>query len=459
MDNPYTRGLASYISSESFERIPTKVIERAKLLILDGLGCGLYGSSQEWTQILSQTLQEIDASREAVLWGTPTRLGVVHAALVNSTAVQGFELDDVHIPGVLHAESLTIPAALALSEWRPGVSGREFLTAVVVGFETGARVGMCMRGGEMLRRGWHSGAIFGSFAAAATSASLLGLDTEGAVHALGIAGSQASGLMAAQYGAMVKRMQHGRACQSGVYAGLLAARGFTGIEDVFESRYGGYCTTFTQSEGEFDLDRLVADLSKDYETLRVRSKLYPCMGGGHGPVQTILDLSKEHGFSALDIDQIDVTGGKTFVEHGGWAYEGRSITEAQMNVPYCVAAAIWDGDLTIDRFKEDSISDEGIVSLARRIRVHHDPEVDARRAQGQMRVHLRNGHTLVSPVHRAKGLGSEPEDYPTVDVLEKFRNLASRILRREDVRRVEEIVMDLESVDDAAVLAAALVGN
>ena len=108
-------------------------------------------------------------------------------------------------------------------------------------------------GSEHIAQGWHSGATLGVFSAASGAAAAFRLTAEKTVHALGIAGTQASGLMAAQYGAMVKRMHAGRAAQSGLYGALLANDGFTGIMDVFELPYGGFCTTFSRSTNRFDL--------------------------------------------------------------------------------------------------------------------------------------------------------------------------------------------------------------
>ncbi len=141
------------------------------------------------------------------------------------------------------------------------MSGRDFLRAAVAGYEIGPRVGKCM-GPQHIGQGWHSGATVGVFSAAAGAARALQLSAEQAVHALGIAGTQSAGLMAAQYGAMVKRMHAGRAAQSGLYGALLAEAGFTGIVDVFESPYGGFCTTFSRSRDRFNLDELSWELGR-----------------------------------------------------------------------------------------------------------------------------------------------------------------------------------------------------
>ena len=118
--------------------------EEGRLLILDSLGCALYGPELEWTRILIDTLSAVDDTRTVGLWGTDKRLSPPHAALVNGTMVQGFELDDVHRQGVLHVGAVTLPALIAIAETRPGMTGREFLSAATAGYETGPRVGMCM---------------------------------------------------------------------------------------------------------------------------------------------------------------------------------------------------------------------------------------------------------------------------------------------------------------------------
>src|SRR5207237_1174980 len=152
----------------------------------------------------------------------------------------------------------------AIAEQRE-ISGKEFLAAAAAGYEIGPRVGLCM-GPEHIGQGWHSGATVGVFAAAPAAARGLRLSEGKTVHALGIAGTQSAGLMAAQFGAMVKRMHAGRSSQSGLYGALLAAQGFTGIENVFEAEYGGFCTTFSRSQDRFKLEELTAGLGSTWQT-------------------------------------------------------------------------------------------------------------------------------------------------------------------------------------------------
>src|SRR2546421_13116412 len=115
-DNPYTRGIAEFVSGLRYDAIPREVRERAKLLILDSIGCALYGARLEWCRILQRTLGGLDATPACRIWGTAQRLSAPHAALVNGTQVQGFELDDVHRQGVLHVGAGVLPALVALTE-------------------------------------------------------------------------------------------------------------------------------------------------------------------------------------------------------------------------------------------------------------------------------------------------------------------------------------------------------
>src|SRR5687767_8768736 len=329
-DNPYTRGIAEFVSGLKFEAVPEEVRHRIKLLMLDSLGCALYGADLQWCRILQDVLAGVDTTRECVIWGTGRKLSAPHAALANGTAVQGFELDDVHRAGVLHVGAVVIPALLTIAERTPGMTGREFLTSAVAGYEIGPRVGLCM-GPAHIASGWHSGATLGVFSAAAGAARGLKLDTEKTVHALGIAGTQAAGLMAAQFGAMVKRMHAGRSSQSGLYGALLAEGGFTGIVNVLESEYGGFCTTMSQSKDQFDLEELTSGLGSRWEAMGVALKFYSCVGSNHTTLDAIRLMQAEKPFGPKDVKKVVVHGSKVTMEHVGWKYVPQGLTSAQLN--------------------------------------------------------------------------------------------------------------------------------
>ena len=455
--NTYTRGIAEFVAGLQYEAIPVEVRERAKLLMLDSLGCALYGADLPWSRILIDTLRGLDTSTGSAVWGTKHRLSAPHAALVNGTLVQGFELDDVHRIGVLHVGAVTLPALIAVAEQRPGMTGREFLTAAIAGYEIGPRVGMCM-GQEHIGQGWHSGATVGVFSAAAGAARGLRLTADQAVHALGIAGTQSAGLMAAQYGAMVKRMHAGRSSQSGLYGALLAAGGFTGIVDVFESEYGGFCTTFSRSTDRFNLDELTAGLGSRWEVMRVALKFYSCVGSNHTTLDAIRTMQARRPFGPADLDRILVHGSQVTMDHVGWKYSPQGLTSAQLNLPYCVATFLLEGDCFVDQFTEDKVADPVRMALSERIQVAHDAGITAKgkgfRHMVRVEVFLKDGTRMEETVEAPRG--SEKHFASAADVIAKFEKLARKSLPVAQVAKLRDAVLGMENLPAAGELARLL---
>jgi len=450
VQNTYTHRIAEFVSGLRYENIPAEVRERLKILILDSLGCAIYGAHLEWCRILRETLEQVDKTRETSIWGTDRRLSSPHAALVNGTQVQSFELDDVHREGVLHVGAVTLPALIAVAQTHAQLSGRDFITAAVAGYEIGPRVGLCM-GPEHIGQGWHSGATVGVFSAAAAAARGLALDTEKTVHALGIAGTQSSGLMAAQYGAMVKRMHAGRAAQSGLYAALLAQRGFTGIVDVFEAPYGGFCTTFSRSQDRFDLTALTARLGERYETMRVSLKFYACVGSNHTTLDALADIRKRHPFTATDIERIVVHASQVTVDHAGWPYRPEGLTAAQLNLPFCAATLILSGDAFVDQFTPDCVNDRARIELSRRVQVVHDPTITARgaahRHHVRVEVYFRDGS--VERETREAPRGSEQCFADQAQIEQKFRKLTRAVSTPERQNTLIDAVLRLDELPDS----------
>jgi 2-methylcitrate dehydratase PrpD len=459
-DNPYTRGVAAFVAGLTYGRIPAEVIVRLKLLILDSLGCALYGTELPWSRILMTTLGGLDETEACAVWGTSRRLSAPHAALVNGTLVQSFELDDVHRAGVLHVGAVTLPALIAVAELRPGMTGPDFLRAALAGYETGPRVGLCM-GPEHIGQGWHSGATAGVFAAATAAAAGLRLSVDQTVHALGIAGTQAAGLMAAQYGAMVKRMHAGRAAQSGLYGALLAEAGFTGIVDVFESPYGGFCSTFSRSHDRFNLAELTAGLGERFETFGVALKFYSCVGSNHTTLDAIRTIAARRPFGADDVAKITVHGSQATVDHVGWPYKPQGLTSAQMNLPFCVATLLAEGDVFVDQFSEAVVTDPHRMALAAKVEVDHDPAITARGAKlrhmVRVDVHFTDGTQESETMEAPRG--SERKFASEADVVEKFRKLARRMLSDAQAERIVELVLRCDKLADIGELVSALAGN
>jgi len=376
--------------------------------------------------------------------------------------VQGYEIDDAN-QACFHACAVVLPAVFAAAEHvgADRVDGEKLLTAIIAGFEVGPRIGLCLNGDRMIVKGWHSPGIFGSFPAALAAGIIMDLDADQQFHALGIAGTQASGLMAAQFGSMVKRMQCAKNAQSGVYAALLAAEGFTGIADVFEQEYGGFCTTFTQTKDEFDLTQLSAGLGTNWETMRIDLKRHASLGTNFSAIDAIEELMIEKGLKPADVEAILVRATQTTVSHGAWKYKPTGLTAAQMNLGFGIAMQLIEGQAFVDQMVENNVARPDLVELANRVTAVRDPEREQKHPQyhrgASVEVKLKNGESLYNTVDFF--VGSHHRPLTEAQVVAKFRNLASRSMSPDDVARIEEIVGDLENAPETVTLSKILRGE
>ncbi len=443
-----TRSLADYISRLSYRDLPQEVLSHIKLCLIDTFGCALFGSTLPWGKIITAFAKELGKGKGALLWGDGREVPSTSAPLANGTLVHSFEMDDLHRVGVIHPGAEAVPAADALVRRAGSVDGKRFLTAVVAGYEVGCRVAMT-GGASQLRRGFHPTATSGTFAAGAAAAKMLGLNPLKTLHALGIAGTQAAGLMAAQHASMVKRMHPGRAAQAGVYGALLAAKGFTGIEDILEAPYGGFCSTFCDKP---NLSQLTRDLGERFETLNVGFKPYPCCGSNHTSIDALKKILRDHPeVSTGKVEKIRIRTTRATKLHVGWPYEPNSLTTAQMNLPFCVAVLLHDRDFFVDQITEKSIRRPDILKTTKKIEVLEEPELEALGDEGRhgvtLELQLQDGQSFSERVFHAKGSDKNPMTIE--EVLQKFRLLASRVLAKSRLEELEDTLLHLEKLKDA----------
>jgi aconitate decarboxylase len=455
-DNTPTRSLAEYIAGFSYKHIPPEVVSHLKFSLIDSFGCALFGSTLPWGKIITSFTKELGKGKGALIWGDGAEVPSTSAPLANGTLIHSFEMDDLHRVGVIHPGSEAIPAADALVRHTGDVDGKRLLAAVAVGYEVGCRVGMT-GGAAQLRRGFHPSATSGTFAAGAAAAKMLRLNPLKTVHALGIAGTQAAGLMAAQHASMVKRMHPGRSAQAGVYGALLAAKGFTGIEDVLEAPYGGFCSTFIDKP---NLSHLTDQLGERFETLNVGFKPYPCCGSNHTSIDALKKILRAHPeVSAENLEKIRIRTTRATKLHVGWPYEPKTMTTAQMNLLFCVAVLLHDRDFFVDQVTEKSIRRSDVLQTTKKIEVLEDPQFDALGDEGrhgvELEVQLKNGKSYSEKVLHAKGSDKQP--MTGEEVLKKFRLLASRVLPRARVDKLEDTLLNLEKLDDATKIGKLLI--
>jgi aconitate decarboxylase len=448
--------LADLVARLRLADLPAAVVRHAKLCLLDTVGCGLFGSTLEWSRILRDTLAELDGGNDVAVWGTGLRLSANHAALANGAAVHAFELDDLHRAAILHPGSVVLPTVLSAARLAGGSDGATALAAYVAGYEVGARVGASV-GAAHLLQGWHPTGTHGAFAAAAAASVVFGLDSAGAGAALGIAGSQAAGLMAAQYSAMVKRFHAGHAAQSGLYAAALAKNGYTGTRRVLEEPYGGYWSTVSPT---CDESIATAGLGERWETAGIVFKFHAANGSCHPTIDILQRLRREHGFAAGDVARVRVRVSSATVAHVGWPYEPDSVTTAQMNLSYIVAVVLAEGEASVAQFRAELLADPDILALTRRVEVTADPDIDALGDAGRhltrIEITLACGTTLTAERPTAAAPGSADELETAVRA--KFRTLAGHAVDQGRVAAIEAAVDRFDDLTDVESFERLLVG-
>ena len=444
-----TRDLARFAADLTFEQIPAEVIEHLKLSILDSIGVCLHGVTLPWTRHV-QALVEAEESRgEASIFGSGKKTSAANAVLVNSTAGHAFELDDIHKESIIHPGSLAFPVALALAEAKgeagSDTSGRDLITAIVAGYEVGARIGNAATV-QLLLDGFHPQGTSGAFVAAATAARILGLDAHHTLHCLGIVGSQAGGLMAAQEGAMVKRFHSGRAAQSGIYSALLAQRGFTGVEDVLEAAYGGYLATHSGAPAP---EKLTAGLGSTWEIQNVGYKPYAAVTSIHTALDTLLQIMREHDLSADDIATVDAAVSQATYVHCAWEYKAQGLTAAQMNLYFGLALIAIDGNAFVEQYREDRLQDPKVLDFIGRVSARVDPEIEAMgaafRHAARIAVTTRDGRTLKAEKLNRRGSAENP--LTPDDIERKFRDVVRSCLAADAIDRLVVLAQELETRD------------
>ncbi len=440
-----TLALGTFISRLEFASLPPNVVEKAKECVLDGLGCCLFGVTQPWTQMILEMAREQGGAPQATVPGTNFRTSISQAALIASTAGHGFELDDIHVGAHLHPGSLTVPVALIFGEWLGNKDGRAFLTGVVAGYEAGLRIGLAATGSHFMR-GFHFQGTCGSFAAAATGARMLDLDAEKSRHALAIAASQASGLMAAQEGAMAKRMHGGRAAQNGVYSALLAARGFTGIPNALEAPYGGFLSSYTDSAQPENLTR---GLNTEWRILEMGYKPYASAASTHTALYALQQIMQENKLKPADVELVHLHCSTMAQRHCAWPYEPQGVTSAQMSLYYTLAVMAHDGEVLTGQFDPSRLNDPTLLDFIKRIRIEVDPAFDvggdATRHESRMAVTTRDGRRFERHEQHRKGSPRNP--MTREERHKKFRRLAGAVLPE---ARVDAVIAEVESLENSS---------
>ena len=446
-----TRRLAQFAHSLRYDELPSEVREIAKSCILDTLGCVLLCSTYPWGRIVSEYVKSTGGKGESIVVGKGIKVPAGHAALANGTMAHGFEADDVYIPAIHHPGAVVVPAALATAE-REGANGRAFMAAVVAGYEVMNRIGEAATE-SLLMRGFFPTGTNGPFGAAAAAGNLIHLDEDQMANALGIAGSQSSGVFEGiKEGRMTKRFLAGRAAQSGLMAADLAKLGLTGPTTVVEGEWG-YLKAHSD---RVDLSRLTENLGKSYRIMETTFKPYPCCKGIHAAIDGMLDLNREYHFNPGEVKEIIIGGYEKLVKMHD-IYEPATPMAAQFSIPYVVSVALLKGSPGLEAFTDKSIKDRKVLDFARKVRTVVDPEVVPyfpENEPSKVTVRLKSAKSYSKTVIHSKGTPENPMD--GIELEDKFRAFASPVISKRRVEKTIQLIRQLDTLTKVTELSSLL---
>ena len=437
-----TKSLAKFAAELEFNKIPENILNYLKLLFLDGVGCCIHGNTLEWTKTLEEVVTNKEDNNQCSIIGTNKKTTLLNAVLINSTAGHGFESDDIHRESILHPNSIVVPVSINVAEKIGNINGKKFLTSVVAGYEVATRIGSAA-GTELLLRGFHPQGTHGTIAAAITTGKLMDLSTDQMIHAIGIAGSLGAGLMAAQEGAMVKRLHSGRAAQAGVLAAQLSAKNFTGIQNIVEADYGGFLSSFS---GKNDFNRSIRNLYKEWECMNTGIKPYASVTSIHTALDCLKNIMEKNNISVKNIKNIKAKISHPTYVHCAWNYKNHNITSAQMNIYYGLALIALEGELFVNQFSKDKISNPEILNFMKKITAEVDPKIES---LGHEFRHMASIELTTNDNkkfnHTEKYRKGSPENPLTKDqIISKFKSLASYSYDETQVSKIKEKIENIE---------------
>ncbi|HUA57629.1 MAG TPA: MmgE/PrpD family protein [Verrucomicrobiae bacterium] len=441
-----TRRLAAWVVSSRREDVPAAVRREARRTLLNWVGCAVGGSHHETVAAAVQGLGPFCGPPQASVFGRKERFDVLHTALVNGISSHIFDFDDTHLRTVIHPAGPVAPALLAFAEYR-GVSGADLLHALVLGVEVECRIGNAVSP-QHYDVGWHITGTVGPFGAAAATGKLLGLSEQQMRWALSLAATQPVGLRE-MFGTMTKSFHPGRAAHNGLTAAFLAERNYTGSDQPLEAPRGWANVLSTAR----NYDEITGHLGEHYEISVNSYKPFPCGVVIHPAVDGVLQLRKQYGLEAAQIEHIDLRVHPHVLELTG-KREPRTGLEAKFSIYHAVAAAIVNGRLGEAEFSDRAVLDAATIALRRRVTT----TVDSTIADDQVRIAivLKDGRRLDKYIEHAIGSAQNPMTDSQLEA--KFQGLAEGILPAERVRRLMDLCWNIEQLTNAAELSRAAAG-
>jgi 2-methylcitrate dehydratase PrpD len=450
MMGKYSDRLAEFAASATYDQLPADVARTTRLTIMDTLGCIAYGARTEPGRRVGGMVQEVSAAGGgATVFGHGTAPSPM-AAVANGTMAHSFELDDRNTESMFHASASVLPAALAVGQ-EVGGDGKKLMLAMAIGHEVASRVSNSVNPDAYVF-GWHSQGWHPTLGAAAAAGVMLDLTPEQLQHALGLAATQASGLIEVAFSSDGKPFHAGKAAMGGVVAARLAKRGYTGGLNALEGsdRAKGFCYLLSP---EPKMEAIVDTLGTEYKIhSRNGLKPYSCAGDMHPGIDALLEMMPKHEIGPEDIESIEIYSFRIVPTHFDIPHPKATI-EGLMSYQHSLAVTVLYGKCTPAQFSDEMLDDPVVDAMREKIHLHLDEELDKLfpefyTARTEL---VTNKGNFEQTVLHTKG---DPENPMSEEEIEaKFSDLLEQSPLKANGKKLLEQLRELEELADVRELA------
>jgi len=437
-----TRGLLDFVARSEIEGFPEEVIEMSKKCLLDWIGVTLGGAQEAAARAILDLVREAGGEKQATLLAIGMRTSVLNAALANGTMAHALDYDDANSVVRAHISAPLIAALLPLAEYK-GRTGRDFITALVMGFEASTRIGLAL-GKEYYEAGWHATAILGRLGAAAAVGKLMKLGSDQFAAAMGIAATQAGGIRDV-FGTMTKPFHAGKAAADGILAAILAQRGFTAPMDILDEG-SGFSRVFSPT---YRSKLLIENLGKTYGILNNSFKPYAACLLIHPVIDGLILLRKQYPFEAKEIERIGIEVAPLNLEVAG-NVRPRSGLEGKFSLYFAAALALLFGHAGNSLFSDKMIADPEVRSQMEKVAATGNPSLGE--TEAKITVKLKDGRVHATQVASPKGDPRNPLSFAEIE--EKFADLASTVLPEDRIEKIIGLVRQLEDLKEMSTLVS-----
>ena len=444
MDKSISRQIAEYAVGLQFENLPEDVIYEVKRYMYDSIGCAYGGYHTRDVNIIRDIYMEMGGKGESTVLGFGDKLPAVNATLINSLMVRALDFNDIYWKEDPSHPSDIIPAAWAVGEL-VNINMKDVMVAIVLAYEFEQRLCLFAKPGVRERK-WHH-ATLTQFVSPIVAGKLLGLDVNQMVNAIGISGSHnhTIGCPTAGKLTMMKNTVDPMAVQSGVFAALMAQKGYSGTEKVIEGKEG-FMDAFigwnakdeslnpTDMEGRdgvsswsWDVDALVGGLGDSYKIMECSMKAFPTEALTHTHLSCVLNAMINNDLDYTDIQEVKVT---CFAQaydilFDPAKYRPESRETADHSLPYCLAAAMVDKKITTESFSDEKLNDPRIFEVIDKIKGEPSQEFEKmfpEKQPSRVVITTNEGNEYSEYLEYPKG---DPREPMTMDDLKnKFNSLA-----------------------------------